>query len=284
MPDFPIIDAHVHLYDPGLLSYPWMKAVPKLDRRHMPEDFVAGLGGVEVEGVVFVEVDADPEDNLREAEFVSGIAASTPPVLGAVVSVRLDSGARAAADLAALAAMPKVRGIRHLIQQHVDAPGWALREDFVDGVRSLAGHDLSFDLCIVHPQMPDAIELVRRCPEVQFVLDHIGKPGIRAGLSEPWKSDMTRLADLPNVWCKISGAVTEADHAAWTEAEVAPYVRHAIDCFGFGRTMFGGDWPVSTLATDYRRWVDLVDAVVTGASTADKRRLFRDTAREFYRL
>jgi len=284
MPDFPLIDAHVHLYDPALISYPWMKSVAKLDRRHMPEDFSAGLGGVAVEGVVFVEVDAAPAENLREAEFIEGIASSTPPVLGTVAAVRLDAGEDAARDLAALATMPLVRGIRHLVQQHVDRPGWALREEFVAGVQSLAGHGLSFDLCIVHPQMADAIELVRRCPDVQFVLDHIGKPGIRAGLTEPWKGEIRQLAGFPNVWCKISGAVTEADHATWTEAEVAPYVRHALDCFGFERAMFGGDWPVSTLATDYRRWVDLVDAVVADATTGEKRRLFGDTAREFYRL
>jgi L-fuconolactonase len=89
---------------------------------------------------------------------------------------------------------------------------------------------------------------------------------------------------VPNVWCKISGVVTEADHASWTEAEVAPYIAHAIDCFGFDRVMFGGDWPVSELATSYRRWVDLVDRVVAGASEGEIRRLYRDNAIAFYRL
>jgi L-fuconolactonase len=261
-----------------------MKAVPQLDRRHMPEDFVAALGGIEVEGVVFVEVDAAPEENFREVDFVTAITGGTLPVLGCVASVRLDSGQAAAGDLERLAAMPLVRGIRHLVQQHVDEPGWALREDFVAGVQALAAHGLSFDLCVLHPQMGDAVELVRRCPDVRFVLDHIGKPGIRAGLTEPWIGEMTRLAELPNVLCKISGATTEADHDAWTEAEVAPYLRHAIDCFGYERCMFGGDWPVSTLATDYRRWVDLVDLVTADANSGEKRRLFRDTARDFYRL
>jgi L-fuconolactonase len=151
-------------------------------------------------------------------------------------------------------------------------------------VRLLPEYGLSFDICIHHPQMQDAIELVRSCPDVSFVLDHIGKPGIRAGLREPWWSEMRELAREPNVWCKISGVVTEADHAAWTEEEVAPYVAHAIECFGFGRVMFGGDWPVSELATTYARWVALVDRVTAGSSDDERRKLWRDTAVGFYRL
>ena len=178
----------------------------------------------------------------------------------------------------------RLRGIRMLIQAHLDEPGWCLREAFVDGVRGLAAMDLSFDLCLYHPQLAEATELVRRCPDVRFVLDHIGKPGIAAGLTEPWRTDLAALAALPNVWCKISGAVTEADHAAWTEAEVAPYVAHALAAFGYDRCMFGGDWPVCELATRYSRWVALVDAIVAGASAAERRRLYRDTAIEFYRL
>jgi L-fuconolactonase len=281
MPDFPIVDAHVHLYDPGRVGYPWMRDEPRLDRPHLLADYRAAVAGVDVEAVVFVEVAAAPDQRLAEAEFVAGLAAADPLVAGIVASAGLDSGG---AELDALAAVPGVRGIRQLIQGHLDEPGWCLREPFVEAVRGLAARDLSFDLCVYHPQLADAAELVRRCPDVRFVLDHIGKPGIRAGLSEPWRRDITALAALPNVWCKISGVATEADHAAWTEAELAPYVAHAIEAFGCRRAMFGGDWPVSTLATSYPRWVALVDAVAAGASPADRRRLWRETAIDFYRL
>lgn len=284
MPDFPLIDAHLHVYDPRRFSYPWMRDVPKLDRPHLPGDFRAAAEGVAVERAVFVEVDIAPEHRLAEAGFVSGLAEADPLIGGAVVSVALDEGERTQANLDGVAALPLTRGVRHLIQGHVDEPGWALREPFVEGVRSLARRDLSFDICIYHPQLPDATELVRRCPEVRFVLDHIGKPGIRAGLVEPWRAHLAELARLPNVWCKISGVVTEADHARWREDEVAPYVAHAVNCFGFDRVMFGGDWPVSELATGYRRWVNLVDAVVAAASAAEKRKLFRENAIRFYRL
>jgi L-fuconolactonase len=151
-------------------------------------------------------------------------------------------------------------------------------------VKLLPRYGFTFDLCLYHPQLAEVTELCRRCPEVHFVIDHIAKPGIRAGLTEPWRSRMREIARLPNVACKISGVVTEADHAAWREADVAPYVAHAIECFGFDRVMFGGDWPVSELATTYRRWVDLVDSLVAGASENERRRLYRDNAIAFYRL
>ena len=285
MPAFPIVDAHVHLYDPGRIAYPWMEGEPRLDAPHGPGRFTAALGGVALEAAVFVEVDAAPGAHMEEARYVSGLAGRAPWLRGMVASMPLERGADAvAADLEAYAAMPLARGVRRLIERHADEPGWALAEPFVAAVRALARHDLSFDLCVKHPQLAEATELVRRCPEVRFVLDHIAKPGIRGGLAEPWRTELAALAREPNVWCKISGVVTEADHDAWTREAVAPYVAHAIECFGFERAMFGGDWPVSDLATDYPGWVEVVDHVVSGASERERRRLWRDTAAEFYRL
>ncbi len=285
MPDFPIVDSHVHLYDPSSVDYPWMAGVPTLNSPHLPERLAASLGGVEVEAVVFVEVDAGPGAHMDEARFIGDLRARTPLIAGMVASMPLEDGPEAVADdLAAWAATPGARGVRRLIQAHSDEPGWSLREPFVEAVRALAAHDLSFDLCLFHPQLKDATALVRACPDVRFVLDHIGKPGIRDGLTDPWREDMAALAREPNVWCKISGVVTEADHDAWTADEVAPYIRHAISRFGYDRCMFGGDWPVSTLATTYRGWVDVVDGVVADASPEERERLYRGTAREFYRL
>ena len=285
MPDFAIVDAHVHLYDPGRIGYPWMAGVPRLNEPHGPDRFEAALGGVEVEAAVFVEVDAAPGAHMEEARYVSGLAGEAPWLRGMVASLPLERGPDAvAADLEAYAAMPLARGVRRLIERHEGEPGWALAEPFVAAVRSLAPHGLSFDLCVKHPQLADATWLVRRCPEVRFVLDHIAKPAIREGLAEPWRTEIAELAREPNVWCKISGVATEADHGAWTREEVAPYVAHAIERFGFERAMFGGDWPVSELATSYRRWVEVVERVVSGASEPERRRLWRDTAAEFYRL
>ena len=127
-------------------------------------------------------------------------------------------------------------------------------------------------------------DVLGRCPEVRFILDHIGKPAIREGRLDPWRADIERLAALPNVWCKLSGVVTEADHAAWTREQLRPYIRHAAERFGFERLLFGSDWPVSTLTHSYGEWVDIVAWALGDCSEDERRKLFRDNAIAFYRL
>ena len=285
LPDMPIIDAHLHVYDPGAIGFAWMSDVPLLDEPHLPGRFEAATEEIEVEAAVFVEVNADRGRHMDEARFVRGLMAEAPVLRAMVASVPLEAGPEEVADdLEALGAIGGVRGIRSLLETHADEPGWALRAPFVDAVRDLASRDLSFDICLRSTQLADAIALVRACPDTRFVLDHIGKPDIRGGRSDPWREQIAELARMPNVWCKISGVVTEADHAGWTHDDVAPYIATAIHRFGYERVMFGGDWPVSRLATSYPLWVQTVARIVRNASPEEKRRLWRDTATEFYRL
>ena len=143
---------------------------------------------------------------------------------------------------------------------------------------------LNFDICIFHPQLANAIRLVAQCPNVQFVLDHIGKPDIKNQLFDPWQQEIRTLAEFPNVYCKISGLVTEADHGQWTPAHLQPYIEHVITCFGFDRVIYGSDWPVSTQATDYPRWVHTLQEAVSGCSPEEVRNLFHDNAIKCYRL
>lgn len=285
MPDFAIVDAHVHLYDPSALPYAWMKDEPKLSSPHRPWDFESAISPVTVDKMVFVEVDIDSGFHLDEARWVAELAAADSRIQGMIVSLPLEDGGRAVeADLRVLADMPLVKGVRRLIQNHPGEAGWCLQPGFVGAVRMLGERGLSFELGIVHPQMADAIELVRLCPEVSFMLDHIGKPGIRDGVREPWWSEVRVLAELPNVVCKVSGVITEADHSAWTYDQVAPYVVRALDCFGFDRVAFGGDWPVVDLAGGYAPWIDVLDRVTAGTEAADLRKLYRDNAIRHYRL
>ncbi len=283
MPSFPIIDSHVHIYDPGYLTYHWMKKVPRLNKPHLMTDFTRRTAGVEVDKIVFVEVDVTANQHLDEARWVAQQAQTDNRLRGMVASIPLENGSAVEADLAAYAQIAIARGARRLIESHPE-PGWCLRQAFVEGVKLLPKYGLTFDLCLFHPQLGEVIQLVRLCPEVKFIVDHIAKPAIKAGLTKPWRGQMRLLAKLPNVWCKISGVVTEANHVAWTAEQVGPYIAHAIDCFGFDRVLFGGDWPVSELATTYKGWVDLVDRVVAGSSEAEIRKLYRDNAIEFYRL
>jgi L-fuconolactonase len=238
---------------------------------------------VKVEAFVFVEVDVDPSHRPAEAQWIADLAAADPNIAGMVAAVPLERGRAIEPELDQLTRHRILRGVRRLIQDQPD-PEFCIRPAFIDGLKLLARHDLAFDICIRHHQMPSVIEMVRRCPEVRFVLDHIGKPGIAAGDLEPWRRHLRELAAMPNVHCKISGVATEADHQRWTRDQLKPYIAHAIESFGFDRVMFGGDWHVCELAVTYPEWVGIVDWVVAGSSKEEKRQLFADTARRFYRL
>lgn len=284
MPDFPIVDSHVHLYDPQQLRYSWMDSQPKLNRLHGIARYDEHCGNVEVDSIVFVEVGADQwGQHIDEAHRIQALAAQEPRLKAIVAAAPLERGDAVEEDLARLLELDALRSIRRLIQDE-NMPGFCVQPDFIKGVQLLERHDLGFDLCIRHWQMKDAIELARRCPDVRIVLDHIGKPAIKDGITEPWKSEIATLASLPNVCCKLSGVITEADHASWTRAQLRPYLDHAIECFGFKRIMFGSDWPVATLTHEYPEWVAILDEILAGCSDDERRKFYRDNAIEFYRL
>ena len=283
MVSVPIVDAHVHLYDTRKFPYAWMKDVPKLNRPHLPADYRAAIGEAPVEQIVFVEVWIDTPLQMAEAEWVSGLFESVTELRGIVAAVALEDGAGAEGALAKLAEMEHVKAVRRLIEFEPDVE-FCLQPGFVEGVTLLAKYDLSFDICVKHFQLANAVELVRRCPEVRFVLDHIGKPPIRAGELDPWREGIRAMAALPNVCCKISGVITEADHDNWSREQLRPYLDHAIDSFGIDRVMFGSDWSVSELTHRYEAWVDIVEWTMSGSSEGEMRKLFRDNAISFYRL
>ncbi len=283
MPSFPIVDSHVHLLDTKRFGYGWTAKAPKLRRDWSPSDLTAAAAPVAIDRFVFVEVDVDFPQHLDEVRWVSELAKSEKRLQGMVACLPLERGPEIEKEMEVLYRHPIVRGVRRLIQNQPD-PDYVLRRPFIDAVKLLPRYGLSFDLCIFHRQMANTIEFVRQCPEVQFVLDHIGKPGIKAGVFDPWRQEMRALAALPNVHCKISGVATEADHRNWTRERLRPYIDHAIECFGFDRIMFGGDWPVCELAGSYPDWVSIVDWAMSGCSEADRRKLFCDNAIRFYRL
>lgn len=284
MPDFPIVDAHVHLWDPARERIPWLDGIPALNRPFGPTEFREQTRGVEIEAFVYVEIDIAPAYALAEVREAAAYATTEPRLQGIVASAPLEDGERVRPFLEALAAAgPRVKGVRRLLQGEAD-PAFCLRPGFVRGVELLAEHGLSFDLGVVHHQLAAVVELVRRLPGVSFVLDHVGKPDIKARQLDPWREQISALAALPNVVCKVSGLVTEADHARWTADDLAPYVAHVLAAFGEDRVLFGGDWPVATLAAPYPRWVATLDALTTDLSDAARRKLWAENARRVYRL
>ena len=283
MPDFPIVDSHVHLADPKRFGYAWTKNAPSLNRTVLPQDLTKAAAPVQVDQIVFVEVDVDHPQHVAEAAWIQSLAQADPRVKGMVAALPLEKGKAAQAELDKLRQNKILRGIRRLIQNQAD-PDFCIQPKFIEGLKLLSAHDLVFDICIFHHHLPNAIKMVRQCPEVRFILDHIGKPAIKAGVMDPWRKDLKELASLPNVHCKISGVTTEADHKNWTREQLKPYIAHTIDVFGFDRVMYGGDWHVLELAGTYPQWVEIVDWVVDSATPAEKRKLFRDNAIRFYRL
>ncbi|MBL9211284.1 MAG: amidohydrolase family protein [Opitutaceae bacterium] len=283
MPSFPLVDSHVHLWDPERLRYAWLAGVPALHRSHLPPDYRRACGSVAVAKFVFVQCECDPVQSQAEAEWVTELAAAEPRLRGIVAQAALENGPAIEPALARLAGNSLVKGVRRLLQEERD-DAFCLRPDFVRGVQLLPRYGLSFDLCIYHRQLGAVIKLVRQCPDVRFVLDHIGKPGIKAGTFEPWRAELRELSRLENVFCKLSGLATEADWSAWTPADLRPYLDHAIDCFGFDRVMFGSDWPVSAQATDYPRWVATLDDALRGCSMDEQQRVYVRNAEAFYRI
>ncbi|MBV8447642.1 MAG: amidohydrolase family protein [Hyphomicrobiales bacterium] len=283
MPNFAIVDSHVHLYDIERFRYGWLENVPSLKRTSLLGDFDRARGSVEVDKIVFAEVAIDPGLHLEEADFIQDLADNDDRLAGMVAHAPLEKGSAVEDDLVALTKHRALRGIRRLIETERD-PSFCIEPRFLEAVRLLPKHGLSFDICVKHWALVYGLELARRCPEVTFILDHIGKPDIRHGLHEPWRSQIREMAALENVVCKVSGVITEADHARWNKHEIKPYIAHVIDAFGFDRVMYGSDWTVSNLTHPYPAFVELLDEMLEGTSEAEKRKLYRDTAIRVYRL
>lgn len=279
-----ITDAHVHLWDPARFPIRWVAGHRTLDRAYTITDYWQHVDGLPVDALIYVQVDVAPAYGLLEAHDIAAAGRREPRLAGMVAWAPLEDGAIARSYLDALAAIgPMVRGVRRILQGEPD-PAYCLQPEFVAGVHALADYGWSFDLCINHRQLAAATELVRRCPQVQFILDHIAKPDIRARRHDPWRAQLAQLAEHPNVVCKISGVITEADHQHWTADELTPYIDHALACFGGDRVMFGSDWPVLLEAASFRRWIEIVDDRLHRHSAAAHEQCWSATARRVYRL
>jgi L-fuconolactonase len=263
---------------------PWLDNLPAIDKPMGLDEYNAAVGGIEVEGLVYLQVEVAPPYALLEARDLVALARQEPLIAGIVPWAPLEFGEQARYFIEELVALgPEIKAVRRIVQDEPD-PEFCLQPGFIRGNQLLGELGLASDICCTFRQLGPNVELVRRCPETRFVLDHIAKPNIRGGEFEPWASQMRELASMPNVTCKISGVVTEADHANWTTSEIEPYVRHALEVFGEDRVMFGSDWPVATLASDSPRWVKTLEELTQDLSEEAKRKLWSENAKNFYQL
>ena len=279
-----IVDTHLHLWNPSMLRYPWLDEIPLLNKPYLLADYDRAIAGHPVTRMIFVQCEVDPAEFREEAAWIASLAEADDRIVGIVPWAPLEYGDTVAPELDAFAENPLIKGVRRIIQFE-DDPAFCLRDSFVRGVQLLGERGLHFEICLKgDEQFTNCVELVRRCPDVRFLLNHVGKPFIERQVYEPWSSLMRELAALPNTWCKVSGMVNEADTSAWVTADLTPFFETVIATFGWQRVMFGGDWPVALLATSYDRWVNTLASLATGAGAGkpDLDRLFAGNARSFY--
>lgn len=280
-----LVDSHVHFWDRGRLRYEWLVgAGPALERDFLPEDLVPELvssARLRPAGLVFVQADCRPEQGVAEVEWVHELARSGADLLAVVAHAPLQDGMGCEPALSHLVeAAPLVSGVRRLLQD--EPPGFVTGRSLVTGVRLLARHGLAMDLCVRQHQLGEVVELVDGCPDVLFVLDHLGKPQITTGGFAPWAAMLTRLAQRPNVRCKLSGLMSEAPPQSRTPSALRPWLEHALTAFGPARCMFGSDWPVLTGVGSYSQWADIVLDTLAGFSEEERRWVLSATATETY--
>jgi L-fuconolactonase len=284
MPSRPTIDSHVHIWDTARFPIPWLENLPPLNKRIWIDDYFAATGNLNVEGFVYMQVEVAPPYALIEAQTIAALAEVDPRVLAIVPWAPLEEGEKVRIFLEQMVAIsPKIKSIRRIVQGEAD-PEFCLQPGFIRGNQILPEYGLTSEICCYSNQLAANVELVRQCPGTEFILNHIAKPNIRGNEFEPWASQMTELADLGNVVCKISGATTEADIENWTFDDVRPYVEHALNAFGEDKVLFGSDWPVVTQAASYPRWVETVQEITKDFTNEQKNKLWKDNAVRFYRL
>lgn len=277
-----VIDTHAHFWNVEKFDYPWIEKGSVFDRNFLLEDYQDASSNIAIEKIVFVECNCTPGDSWKEVNWVREYARMDPRIRGIVAHVPLTDAANVDARLERMAAIPLIKGIRHNIQWN--EPGFATNEVFIQGVKKVHQKGLHFELCLTHDQMDETLELVRRCPEVRFVLDHCAKPGIKSGSKEPWMTQMRQMAQFENVTCKISGLVTEADWAAWKAEEVLFYCKYAAEVFGISRIMFGSDWPVCTVAGGLEKWYALTQKMTWHWTTSEREDFYFNNGERVYEL
>lgn len=274
-----MIDAHHHLWKYNTQDYAWMdESMSVLKHDYLPDDLEPELKTAGTTGTVVVQA----RQNLEETSWLLELADQYAFIKGVVGWLDLRS-MELGKELEEFAVHPKLVGVRHVIHDEAD-DDFMLRPDFIKGIAQLEAFDLAYDLLLFPRHLERTIKLVEKFPRQRFVLDHLGKPMIKAGIMEPWKSDITRLAAMPNVWCKLSGMVTEADHKQWQYKDLLPYMELALDSFGPERIMLGSDWPVCKLAGEYSEVMKIVQEFIEALKLRDKERILFQNAIDCYQL
>jgi L-fuconolactonase len=272
------IDAHHHFWHYTAAEYGWIDdAMAAIRRDFVPADLEAEIRPAAIDAVVSVQA----RQSLAETEWLLAKAGAHSWIAGIVGWVPLADPAISAL-LERLSTNPWLKGVRHILQAEPDS--FMENADFNFGLSQLRAFNLTYDILIVHHQLPAAIRLVDRHPNQAFVLDHIAKPPICTGEMQPWQDNLAAIARRSNVFCKLSGVVTEADYKTWTYEQILPYLEATLAAFGPNRLLFGSDWPVCRVASTYSDWVHTVERFAQKLSDDERDALFHRNAAHAYRL
>ncbi len=273
------IDSHQHFWRYDAVRDAWITdSMAVLKHDFLPEHLAAELAANDIDASIAVQADQSEDETM----FLLDLAEKNKRIAGVVGWVDLSSP-RVGERLEHFPHSSKLRGFRHVAQSEPD-DRFLARENFVKGVAQLRAFGFTYDILIYPRQLPAAIELVARLPEQRFVVDHLAKPEIKSRKIAPWAAQMKEIAQNQNVFCKLSGLVTEADWKHWKAGDFKPYFDAVFDAFGADRLMFGSDWPVCLLAATYRQVKQLIEEFVKGFSQSDKEKIFGGNAAHFYGL
>lgn len=273
------VDSHQHFWKYDVQRHSWItQEMQVLKRDYLPADLVPELRANGMAGCIAVQA----EQSEQETQFLLELAKQYEVIKGVVGWVDLRSP-QIAERLQHYSQFEKLCGFRHVVQSEADDE-FILRPEFCRGINALKKYGFTYDILIYARQLPAALELVSRFPDQPFVIDHIAKPSIRTGAMAPWAAQMRSLADQANVYCKVSGLITEADWKNWRIGDLLPYLNVVFETFGPERLMFGSDWPVCLLAGTYQQVKQLIENYIGKLSIQQKKDIFGLNAVRFYGL
>ena len=274
-----IVDSHQHFWQVGRFDYPWMSSeVPVLYRDYLPPALAPVLERNEVARTVLVQA----SNSLSESRWLLSMANDYPFIAGVVGWVDL-TDAELEKRLPELVSNPKFKGVRHLVESE-PAEDWLVQPNVIKGLQTLASHKVTYDLLVHTCHLRHVKTVAESCPELSLVVDHMAKPPIASGEISEWLRELKAVAMFPNVYCKLSGLVTEANHSAWELDDLRPFVESALELFGPTRLLFGSDYPVCLLAASYDRVLDSFRELLKELNDDECSRIFSKNAVEFYRL
>lgn len=274
------LDGHQHFWKVERGDYHWMgPAVSPLCRDYLPPDLLPSLARHKIDRTILVQA----AQTVAETDFLLELAERYDFIGGVVGWLDLDSP-DFTSQFDKYRKNPKFIGVRPMLQDLSD-DAWVLRPEVLRSLHTIADADFPFEFLTYTRHLPYVLRALEEVPPLRAVIDHISKPEIRNRSLEPWKTLIAQVASHNNVYCKLSGMITEADHEHWTPEDLRPYTDHVLDCFGWDRVIYGSDWPVCTLAGNYDQVVDgLTRALGSRMNAEAEQKLFGSNAVRFYKL